>query len=75
MSDDYYEVDPRRSPSRLLRPLPTKDTAPVPNDQSYGDRNTRPAWVDAIPVPDPDPVNYGGAFDGFTVTSDADPGL
>jgi hypothetical protein len=24
--------------------------------------------------PDPDP-DFGGAFDGFTVTSDADPGL
>jgi hypothetical protein len=24
---------------------------------------------------DPDAIDYGGAFDGFTVTSDADPGL
>jgi hypothetical protein len=23
------------------------------------DRNIRPAWVDAIPVPDPDGIDYG----------------
>ncbi len=27
---------------------------PVPSDQEYpADRNTRPAWVDQIPIPDP----------------------
>jgi len=49
---------------------------PTPSDQEYpADRNTRPRWVDDLPVPDPDLTDYGGAFDGFTVSSDADPGL
>jgi hypothetical protein len=48
---------------------------PVLSDQEYpADRNTRPSWVDDLPVPDP-LSDYGGAWDGFQVTSDADPGL
>ena len=31
-------------------------------------------WDDGAIADDPD-VDYGGAFDGHTVTSDADPGL
>lgn len=31
-------------------------------------------WQDQDDDPDPDP-DYGGAFDGFNVSSDADPGL
>ena len=31
-------------------------------------------WADADDDPDSDP-DYGGAFDGFNVSSDADPGL
>lgn len=51
-------------------------TGPVPSDQDYPPaHNTRPAWVDTIPVPDPDLIDYGGVFDGFQVTSDADPSL
>lgn len=54
--------------------LTTEGTTPhqplTATDQTYGDGNTRPVWADKLPVPD-----YGGAFDGFTVTSDADPGL
>jgi hypothetical protein len=60
------------------------------SDQDYGPANTRPVWVDQLPVPDyrpwtavdgnhdPAPTippDYGGTFDGFTVASDADPGL
>lgn len=32
-------------------------------------------WDDDDPGFDDDTPDYGGAFDGFTVTSDADPGL
>jgi hypothetical protein len=63
---------------------------PLTAGASYGASNTRPAWADAIPIPDyrpwtaldgnhdPAPTippDYGGAFNGFSVSSDADPGL
>ena len=32
-------------------------------------------WEDAEEAEDEQDPDYGGAFDGFTVTSDADPGL
>jgi hypothetical protein len=45
----------------------------IRNLPSYSPPMSRDAWsgiADALNPPD-----YGGAFDGFTVTSDADPGL
>jgi hypothetical protein len=88
-ADDTIEYRPFAGPSRTVQVQAVYDnvkngrpgfdavvtSGPEKGEQVWGYADQISAVTHYRPGPAPASVDYGGAFDGFQVTSDADPGL